>query len=459
MIDNRSSCKLATFSKIAVLLTLFALCAPAVGKGPASGPVLKGADLLTLAKSLAKFSDDLPPAASLGMEKITAYEEHQYFTYIGGKIPTGERRVVFCKPSTFIIDDHARPGDTWRLIGSGQAKVAERSFSIPAGDNAAHGMSLQQSTGLKGGSIKIDGESRHTVDVIHTAARVSGRFLHLIHVGDIVPKPKVTPNHKDDSVTVEFTAAKRIFKLHLPEYKESGRIGVSQADGKKLLASRLLPAGIMPHGSKGVKLLDRWDSSYRRTRLPGWDVGRPAGELKRLVESGAVKPGRALVLGCGTGTNAVYLASKGFKVVGVDVAPSALTFAEKQAAKAKVKVQWMVADAVAVPDIGPFDFIFDRGCYHHVQKYNAAGFANTVSRLTGDGALFLLLAGNANESRHYGPPRVKQTKIVADFSETFAIQAMREIRFEGRDPERKNGPLAWSVLLRRRADKKPPIRD
>ena len=454
MIDNRSNRKLAKFSRIAVLLTIAALCAPAFAKAPAAGPRLKGADLIALAKRLAKFSDDLPAAASLGMERITAYEEHPQFVYIGGKISAGERRVILCKPSTFIIDDHARPGDTWRLIGSGQAKVSERSFSIPAGGNAVHGVSLQQSTGLKGGSIKIDGKSRDTVDVIHVAARVSGRFLHLIHVGDTVPEPKVTPNHKDDSVTVEFTAAKRVFKLHLPEAKESGSIGVSQADGKKLLAMRLLPASIMPHGAKGVKMMDGWDSAYRRTRMPGWDVGRPATELKRLIESGAVKSGRALVLGCGTGTNAVYLAQKGFKVVGVEVAPTALTLAKQRADKAKVKVTWLVADAVALPDIGPFDLVFDRGCYHHVQKYNGPGFAKEVNRLTREKSLFLLLAGNANEARHYGPPRVKQTKIMGDFSEYFAIQDMHEMRFEGRDPNRKNGPLAWSVLLRRRADKK-----
>ncbi|MDP6542652.1 MAG: class I SAM-dependent methyltransferase [Phycisphaerae bacterium] len=450
MTDSKPNRRCKLVSKTAIVLTLCALNAVAFAKAP-GGPVLGADDLVALAKRLAEFSDDLPAAAKLGMDKITAYEEHPHFVYIGGKIASGERRVVFCKPSTFVIDDHARPGDTWRLVSADAPKVTEGRFTVTSGKAVLAGQSLLQGTGVKAGRAG----SKHAVEVIHTATRVTGRFLHLIHVGAKAPKTKVTPNHKDDSATVELTIGERVFTLHLPEYKESGRIGVSQADGKKLLASRLLPAGIMPHGAKGVKMLNGWDSTYRRTRLPGWDVGRPASELKRLIESGAVKPGRALVLGCGTGTNAVYLATKGFKVVGVDVAPSALTFAEKQAAKAKVKVQWLVADAVSVPDIGPFDLIFDRGCYHHVQKYNAAGFAKTVTRLTGEGSLFLLLAGNANESRHYGPPRVKQTKIVTDFSSTFAIQDMHEMRFEGRDPKRKGGPLAWSVLLRRRAPKKP----
>ena len=453
MTESRSSRGCNLISKTVIVLTLCAIVDPAVGKQ--LSPVLGAADLVALAKRLGEFSEDLPAASALGMDKITAYEEHPHFVYIGGKNASGERRVIFCKPSTFVIDDHARPGDSWRLVCADEPKVTEGRFTVTSGKAVVTGLSLLPDIAVKPARAK----PKHVVEVVRTAARVSGRFIHVIHVGAKgadVPKPKFAQNRKDDSATVELTLGERVFTLNLPASDESGRIGVSQADGKKLLAGRLLPAGIMPHGAKGVRMLDGWDSTYRRTRLPGWDVGRPASELKRLIESGAVKPGRALVLGCGTGTNAVYLASKGFKVTGVDVAPSALTFAEKQADKAKVKVRWLVADAVAVPDIGPFDFIFDRGCYHHVQKYNAAGFAKTVSRLTGEGALFLLLAGNANESRHYGPPRVKQTQIVTDFSATFAIQAMCEMRFEGRDPKRKGGPLAWSVLLRRRAVKKPP---
>jgi len=214
-----------------------------------------------------------------------------------------------------------------------------------------------------------------------------------------------------------------------------------------------LPASVMPHGAKGVAMMERWDSSYRRTRMPGWDVGRPASELKAIVENGTIKPGKALVLGCGTGTNAVYLASKGFEVTGVDVAPTALVLAEQRAKKSKVKVRWLVADVVLLPDIGSFDFIFDRGCYHHVQRYDAAGFVKSMDSRTKAGAHFLLLAGNANEPRHGGPPRVEETQLVDNFAKTWDFVSLKEIRFESRDPNRKNGPWAWSALMRRRAPK------
>jgi methylase of polypeptide subunit release factors len=53
---------------------------------------------------------------------------------------------------------------------------------------------------------------------------------------------------------------------------------------------------------------------------PRWDTGITPPELIELVESGQVPPGRALDIGCGTGTNAVFLAQRGFEVVGTDVA-------------------------------------------------------------------------------------------------------------------------------------------
>ncbi len=95
--------------------------------------------------------------------------------------------------------------------------------------------------------------------------------------------------------------------------------------------------------------MERWDAPYRGERLPGWDVGRPCSHLVRAVEDTTFKPGRAIVLGCGSGTNAIYLASKGFEVTGVDVSPTALAIAAEKARKADVEVDWMVADVSALP--------------------------------------------------------------------------------------------------------------
>src|SRR4051794_2117363 len=107
-----------------------------------------------------------------------------------------------------------------------------------------------------------------------------------------------------------------------------------------------------------------WNDSYRDGNLP-WDTGRPSSELQRVISQSTIQPGRALELGCGTGTNCVWLAQQGFEVTGIDVASLAVERAEKRALAAGVKAHFVVADVLQMPDLdGPFAFFFDRGCYH-----------------------------------------------------------------------------------------------
>src|SRR5690349_17507776 len=100
-----------------------------------------------------------------------------------------------------------------------------------------------------------------------------------------------------------------------------------------------------------------WDRRYEEGNTP-WDSGRPSRELVSVIESGAIPAGRALELGCGTGTNAVYLAQRGFEVTAADLSPLALDRARQRADSAGVKVNWVAADATALPDlVAPFDFL------------------------------------------------------------------------------------------------------
>ena len=69
-----------------------------------------------------------------------------------------------------------------------------------------------------------------------------------------------------------------------------------------------------------------WNDSYAEGFLP-WDTGRPDPLLTTFVESGRVRQGRTLEVGCGTGTNSLWLAENGFEVLGVDVAPLAVEMA------------------------------------------------------------------------------------------------------------------------------------
>lgn len=199
-------------------------------------------------------------------------------------------------------------------------------------------------------------------------------------------------------------------------------------------------------------LVERWDARYRGDQRPSWDTGRPSTELKRMVEQGLLEPGRVLELGCGTGVNAVYLASQGFEVTAIDLSPTALQIARERARQAGVTVNWIHADVLHPPPLGSFDLIFDRGCYHGVRRIDAAGYVRTAKSGLRPGGHALILAGNANElTAHSGPPRVTETELVRDFAEAFDFVRLREIRFDTANPD-VAGAWAWSVLLRRKAE-------
>jgi len=74
-----------------------------------------------------------------------------------------------------------------------------------------------------------------------------------------------------------------------------------------------------------------WNASYVDGPAP-WDVGRPQPAIVRLAAAGAFT-GAVLDAGCGTGENALHIASLGLRVLGVDVAERALSIARGKAAR------------------------------------------------------------------------------------------------------------------------------
>ncbi len=79
-------------------------------------------------------------------------------------------------------------------------------------------------------------------------------------------------------------------------------------------------------------------------------------ETEFLIEEMQLKPGmRLLDLGCGTGRHAVALAARGLDVTGLDISAGQLAQAAQKAAAAKVKVNFIQADAADFTLPEPFD--------------------------------------------------------------------------------------------------------
>lgn len=112
----------------------------------------------------------------------------------------------------------------------------------------------------------------------------------------------------------------------------------------------------MPHPS--------WNDSYASGVLP-WDTGQPEPLLVEFVSSGGVELRRTLEIGAGTWTNAIWLAERGFDVLGVDVSSLAVEKARFKIDNPDLRCSFATLDFLAGPrPNGRFCFVFDRGCFH-----------------------------------------------------------------------------------------------
>lgn len=109
-----------------------------------------------------------------------------------------------------------------------------------------------------------------------------------------------------------------------------------------------------------------------------WDRVTPV-ELEAVIEGpNALPAGRALDLGSGLGTKAIYMASHGWDVTGVEAVPRALHEARRRAAGAGVKVDFRLGDVTRLGDLGlepGYSLLFDFGCYHGLKPDERARYA------------------------------------------------------------------------------------
>ena len=193
-----------------------------------------------------------------------------------------------------------------------------------------------------------------------------------------------------------------------------------------------------------------WNDRYAEGNLP-WDTGVPDGHLVASVGAGVVTPGRTLEVGCGTGTNALWLAERGFDVLGVDLSPLAIDKARAKAAAAPARrCRFEVLDFLAAePAGGPFDFVFDRGCFHVFDDDAVrARFAERVAALLAPGGQWLSLIGSTEgPPRDSGPPRRSAREVMAALEPVVELVELRSIYFEALiDSPAK----AWLCRARRR---------
>ena len=201
-----------------------------------------------------------------------------------------------------------------------------------------------------------------------------------------------------------------------------------------------------------------WDASYHGGPAP-WDIGRPQPAIVRLASGGGFA-GAVLDVGCGTGENALHVASLGLSVLGVDVAETALATAREKArdrAKDKekekdrgIEVEFAAADAFQLERLGRmFETVLDCGLFHTFDRDERTRYVASVASVTKhDGTLYVLCF--SDDGPDTGPHPISQEELRAAFNPSSgwniaAIEAERlQTRFHG-----EGGAPAWLATIKR----------
>lgn len=126
-------------------------------------------------------------------------------------------------------------------------------------------------------------------------------------------------------------------------------------------------------------------------RRPPWDSGLTPPEL--LVFLKEHPAGRAIDLGCGTGTNVITLARLGWQVTGVDFASRAVAQARKKVKQAGVSADLRVGDVTHLDGItGPFNFVLDLGCFHSLSEKEKGDYLRQIDRILAPGGIWFMYA-------------------------------------------------------------------
>ena len=187
----------------------------------------------------------------------------------------------------------------------------------------------------------------------------------------------------------------------------------------------------------GESLLKRAWFSIQYLFRPPWDTGIPAPELVRTIAS--LPPGRGLDIGCGTGTNLLYLAQHLWTVTGIDFAAGAI-------AKARRKLRayspvLLAADATKLATLnlpGPYNLALDMGCFHSLTDEGRTAYALGLERWMKPGGIYLLYAWQPET----GDDRrgIPKEKVIRFFEGGFRLS-----RYE----QGTGHPSAWYYFLRK----------
>lgn len=189
--------------------------------------------------------------------------------------------------------------------------------------------------------------------------------------------------------------------------------------------------------------------SARYERRAQWDIGRPQPDVVALAELGLVR-GAVLDLGCGTGDNGLFFASRGFDVWGVDIVTAAIARARDLARKAGLPpARFLVRDGLALEGLGMrFDTIVDSGFFHALDDEERRFYLHSVEAAIQPGGLLHLLCVAERQTVGSGPRPIGRHEFEQVFAAGWTLLRVDEATFH--TTIHRDGLRAWRASLERR---------
>jgi len=193
------------------------------------------------------------------------------------------------------------------------------------------------------------------------------------------------------------------------------------------------------HSSVGLPA-SFFDTAYQG--VPMWEIGRPQEDIIRLHARGGFK-GEVLDLGCGTGQNAIYLASKGLRVHGVDRVALAIERARANAAKAGSTATFEVQDVLNWKNPPQkYDTLLDSGLFHVFSDAERAIYVQTLAKLVKIRGSLHILCFSDQEPGTDGPRRVAERELIDLLNmKGWLVEEIAEARYETN--QHPDGARAW----------------
>ncbi|GAA2096746.1 hypothetical protein GCM10009841_08600 [Microlunatus panaciterrae] len=173
-----------------------------------------------------------------------------------------------------------------------------------------------------------------------------------------------------------------------------------------------------------------WDERYAAAAQSNARVwsDTPNQTVARLL--GSTSPGTGIDLGAGEGRNALWLASRGWRMTAVDFSARGLETGRRAAQQQGLTVRWVTADARSWRPDGPVDLVLV--AYLHLPRSETGPLLGRLASWLLPGGRLIILGHDAdNLTRGVGGPQdpdvLYDTRLLADAAHGLVIDQCTQI--------------------------------